>query len=352
MKKRLLLFVVLVTMMTPRGSAICGMPDCTESLPSVFRRVSPSVVSVSAISFDPFAISDRVGVSSGSGFIIDSAGLVLTNEHLVYEYRTITVTLPDRQILEAELVGRDSILDLAVLRIPAPAGGFSPVATLGDSKKTEVGEQVLAIGNPLGLEHSLTVGVVSAINRSFPSAPMGLRVPLIQTDAAINPGNSGGPLINRCGEVIGINTAMLVDAENVGFAVPIHIAKDVLPQLLEHGRVIRPWVGVAGQLIGKDLGKIINLPLVDGFLVETVEPGSPADQAGLKGGILPITVAGMELLLGGDIITAANDHPLGEPEDFTDFIDSLKVGDRVRFVFLRNGKTKEVEFSLPERPGD
>ncbi len=323
--------------------------DCTEPIPELFRRVSPSVVFISAVAIDPFRLTDRVSSSIGSGFIISKEGLVLTNSHVVFGRRAIAVTLDDGRTTKAELMGADPILDLAALRVPVPPKGL-PTATLGDSDGIRVGEEAVAIGNPLGLEQTLTRGVISGINRILPVSPMSLTLPLIQTDAAINPGNSGGPLLNRCGEVIGINTSVLAGAENIGFAVPINIAKRVLPNLVKEGRVIRPWLGVSGKLISKELGTIFNFPLADGFLVETVEPGSPAQRVGVRGGELPIKIAGEEFLFGGDIITSANGQFLSDPEKFFTFVRSLKVGDKVRLVIFREGKTLKVEFVLPERP--
>jgi S1-C subfamily serine protease len=252
-------------------------------------------------------------------------------------------------MVRAELAGVDPILDLALLRIPVPAKGLS-AATLGDSEKMEIGEEVMAIGNPFGLEQTLTVGVISGINRTLPTAPMSLRLPLIQTDAAINPGNSGGPLVDRCGEVIGINTAMLGFAENIGFAVPINVAKQVLPQLQEKGRVIRPWLGVGGKFVQEELGKIINLPFTDGFMVETVEPESPAERAGLNEGDLPVTIGGTEFLFGGDIIIAVNGRSFTGPEDLARLVSSLQVGDIVRLTLFERGETREIELRLTERP--
>jgi S1-C subfamily serine protease len=179
---------------------------------------------------------------------------------------------------------------------------------------------------------------------------MSLMLPLIQTDASIHQGNSGGPLLNRCGEVVGITSSILAEAQNIGFAIPINIAKQVIPELIERGRIIRPWLGVSGKLIKKEPLKIINIPLVDGFLVETIEPGSPAQQAGLQGGGLPITIAGMEFLLGGDIITDLNGQSLNDAEKFVELIRSLKVGDRIHLTLYREKKTRKVEFILPERP--
>jgi len=348
--KGFLTWIVIFVLVSAAGLANAKTrSDCTEPIPELFRRVSPSVVFISAVAIDPFRLTDRVSSSIGSGFIISKEGLVLTNSHVVFGRRAIAVTLDDGITAPAELLGVDPILDLAVLRIPSHPKGF-PTAALGDSDAARVGEEVLAIGNPLGLEQTLTRGLVSGINRILPVSPMSLTLPLIQTDAAINPGNSGGPLLNRCGEVIGINTATLVGVQNIGFAVPINIAKQVLPQLVKEGRVIRPWLGVSGKLIRKELGTIFNFPLADGFLVETVEPASPAQRVGVRGGELPIKIAGEEFLFGGDIITTANGQSLSDPEKFFTFVRSLKVGDKVRLVIFREGKTRKVEFVLPERP--
>jgi S1-C subfamily serine protease len=177
-----------------------------------------------------------------------------------------------------------------------------------------------------------------------------MTLPLIQTDAAINLGNSGGPLVNRCGEVIGINSSILMDAQNVGFAVPINIAKQVIPQLMQQGRVIRPWVGIHGRLVKKEDLAILNIPLVDGFLVETVEPGSPAERVGVHGGELPITIVGTEFLLGGDIITEINGQSMDNPEKLIKLVRSLKVGDRLNLTLYLAMKTRKLEFDLPERP--
>jgi serine protease Do len=324
-------------------------PACTESITELFKRVSPSVVFITASSIDPFKVTNRVRSVIGSGFMIDKDGLILTNSHVVFGRHIIIVTLDDGNKAIAKLLGADPILDLAVLRIPVPPEGL-PNAILGDSDAIQIGEDVLAIGNPLGLEQTLTRGIVSGVNRILPESPLSFSLPLIQTDAAINPGNSGGPLINRCGEVIGINTTILADAQNIGFAVPINIAKQVIPQLVQQGRVMRPWVGISGKFVKKEALSIINIPFVDGFLVETVEPGSPAEQAGVHGGELPITLGGTEILLGGDIITEINGQPLDDPEKLIKSIRSLKVGDKVNLTLYHEMKTRRVEFNLPERP--
>jgi serine protease Do len=349
MKRALISFVVLISVVTSGLPSATAGSKCDIPIPELFKRVSPSVVFISAVTIDPFRVTNRVGSSIGSGFITSTEGLVLTNSHVVFGSRALTVTLDDGSRAPAQLLGADPILDLAVLGTPSLPKGY-PIATLGDSDSIKVGEEVVAIGNPLGLEQTITRGIISGINRILPSSPMSMTVPLIQTDTAINPGNSGGPLLNRCGEVIGINTATLVGVENIGFAIPINLAKQVMPQLVKHGRVIRPWLGTAGKLVSKEMGGILNIPLADGFLVETVEPGSPAEKAGVRGGILPIRIAGEELLLGGDIITAANGQPLDDPEKYTKFVKSVRVGDKVRLALYREGKINMVEFRLVERP--
>jgi serine protease Do len=325
-----------------------GNSDCDEPMPELFQRVSPSVVSISALALDPFRISGRISTVAGSGFIIDDEGLVLTNSHVVFDRQAIIVTLDDGSKVEAKVLGADPIFDLAVLRIPVPLEGH-PMAALGDSDSVRIGEEVIAIGNPFGLEQTLTRGVVSGLNRILAGSPL-LTLPLIQTDASINPGNSGGPLMNRCGEVIGINTSILAEAQNIGFAIPINVAKTAIPELVEHGRLIRPWLGVSGKLVKKELMEIINLPLVDGFLIETVDPGSPAQQVGIHGGDLPLTIAGTEILLGGDIITEINGQAVDNAENLLKLIGSLKVGDKVRLTLFHKKETRSIELNLSERP--
>ncbi len=321
----------------------------TDSISDVFKEVSPSVVFIAATSIDPFKIINRVKTGIGSGFIISKDGLILTNSHVVFGSQHIVVTLDNGTKAIGKLIGADPILDLAVLKIPPPPEGL-PVISLGDSNAIQVGEQVMVIGNPLGLEQTLTLGIISGVNRILSESLLGERHPLIQTDAAISPGNSGGPLVNRYGEVIGITTSFLHDAQNIGFALPINIAKGVIPQLVEQGRVIRPWVGIHGKLVKKEALSIINIPFVDGFLIETVEPGSPAEREGVHGGELPIAIVGTEFLLGGDIITEINGQAMNDPEKFLKVVRSLKVGDKVNLSLYREMKTRNVEFTLPERP--
>ncbi len=323
---------------------------CAESIVDIYDRVSPAVVYVTATSINPFQLSNRVERVVGSGFIFDSSGLILTNSHVVFARQLLTVTLDDGTVLAAQLVGADPIFDVAVLRIPPPGDGRLPVAPPGDSDSLRVGEEVLAIGNPLGLNQTLTRGIVSAINRILPETPFSLLEPMIQTDAPINPGNSGGPLVNRCGEVIGINTAFMPEAQNIGFAIPINLVKAVVPSLVTQGRVIRPWVGFHGQLVAEPLRSLLRIPLVDGLLVEVIEPGSPAEHAGLRGGQLEIVIAGHAFLVGGDIVTRLNGQAVDSPEKLFQLMRGLKVGETIKLTVFRDGEYREVEYPLPERP--
>jgi S1-C subfamily serine protease len=213
-----------------------------------------------------------------------------------------------------------------------------------------VGENVIAIGNPFGLDQTVTRGIVSGVNRILPETPLSLSEPLIQTDTPINPGNSGGPLLNMCGEVIGMNTAIIPDAQNIGFAIPINLVKSVIPALIRDGRLIRPWIGFHGTVIGADLRKVLKLPLTDGLLIEVIEPGSPADAAGMRGGEIEFTLGSTSLLLGGDIVTAINGVPTTDPDKIAPVMRALSVGSVLKMSVFREGDTREVVYSLPERP--
>jgi S1-C subfamily serine protease len=324
-----------------------------EAAPVIYERVAPAVVSIHAVSINPYRLTERVRHSVGSGFIISlegADGVVLTNSHVAFGRHSLTVSLSDGTILPARLIGADPIFDIAVLRIPRTEQVAPAAVKLGDSDCIRVGEDVLALGSPLGLEQSLTRGIVSAINRVLPPISFTLREPLIQVDTPINPGNSGGPLLNLRGEVVGIATAIIPDAQNIGLAVPINLVKAVLPSLIAEGRLVRPWLGFHGQFIDRDLQKLLRIPLEIGFLIEVVEPGSPAEQADLRGGELELVIAGDEFLLGGDIITKLNDTSLTTPENLLAALAKLKLGSTVNLTIFRWGKYLNVQYTLPERP--
>jgi serine protease Do len=322
---------------------------CQDPIPQLYQRVSPAVVLITAMSINPYSTGDRMERQAGSGFLIDPAGLIVTNSHVVFGSQVVTVTLDDGTILPARVVGADPMFDVAVIRIPSPKGTL-PTAQLGDSEHLLVGEEVFAIGNPLGLEQTFTRGIVSAVNRILPGVSWALKEPMIQTDAAINRGSSGGPLVDRCGRVVGINTAIIPDAQSIGFAIPADVVRKILPDLIAKGRVVRPWLGVQGQLVPRALRELLRVPLTDGLLVEVVEPGSPAARLGLVGGDLDISVAGNPVLLGGDIITEINGTTVNKPEQVKQALESLVVGETVHLKLFRESETREVDVVLVERP--
>jgi serine protease Do len=324
--------------------------QCAIPVPTIFDRVSPSVVFIHATSINPYQTADRIEHVVGSGFIFDASGLILTNSHVAFNRQSLIVTLDDGVSVPAQLVGADPIFDLAVLRITPPRGGMLSVAKLGDSDLVRVGQESLAIGNPLGLDQTLTRGTVSAINRVLPPTFFAFQEPLIQVDTPINPGNSGGPLLNPCGEVVGITTAVVPDAQSIGFAIPINLAKSVIPSLLTNGRVIRPWLGFHGQFIESALQSVLRIPLARGLLIEVIEPGGPAEQAKLQGGSLEFNIAGRDFLIGGDIVTRVNGKRLTSVDRTREALQALEVGTTVSMSVFRDGKYIEVKYRLPERP--
>ncbi len=324
--------------------------SCSIPIPSIFDRVSPAVVYINAMSINPYQSSDRVEHIIGSGFIFDASGLILTNSHVAFARQMLSVTLDDGTTYPAQLVGADPIFDIAVLRIPKPDKVQLQTIPLGDSDHIHVGEDAIAIGNPLGLDQTLTRGIVSAINRIMPGPTFSLQEPLIQVDTPINPGNSGGPLLNRCGEAVGITTAIIPDASNIGFAVPINLVKATLPSLISQGHLVRPWLGFHGQFVDADLQKFLKIPLDVGFLVEVVEPDSPAAMSGMQGGSVELTLASVDMLVGGDIITKMNGTTLSSPEQIISVLDNLKVGASLDMTVFRDGKYLDIDYVLPERP--
>jgi len=335
------------------GSSVAtGADECRLDAEEVFERGGPSTVQIVALNTDPFTTIERAQWAQGSGIVVDADGLVLTNSHVVHSSPEIVVWLdePTRR-RNATIVGDDPITDLALIRVFGGIPGAVP-AKFRESGSPRIGETVFAIGNALGLGKTISHGIVSGTERQISQRPLRRYLTLIQTDAAINPGNSGGPLFDACARVLGVNTfgASAIDIENVGFAVPETIISDVMEKLREHGKVPRPWHGINGQLVDPFLTMFFNFPLHPGFLVETIEPGSPAEKAGLKAGTLPVNIGSREFLLGGDILLSVNDIPL-ESEDAIDrAIDSLEIGAEVKLSYWRDGSTHEIRLILPERP--
>jgi len=322
-----------------------GAQPCTESLAVLFERVSPAVVTVQTTKINKVRPQQRFETVVGSGVIVDRDGHILTNAHVVDGAATLTVTLDSGTKVPARIIGLDTVLDLALIR--AESAGPLPVARLGDSSTIKVGDEVVAIGNPIGLDQTMTRGIVSGLNRVLPGVS---DEAMIQTDAPINPGNSGGPLVDRCGQVIGINTLISEEAQSIGFAVPINAARGVLRELRDSGRVLRPWLGMQGREVDAALGAVVRTPITPGYLVEVVYDGSPADQAGVRGGNLAVVVQGEEYLLGGDILTAIQGAPVRTHKDYVARVRTLKPGQRVRITLVRDGHHREVTLTVGERP--
>ena len=334
--------VILALLALP--SAAAAQP-CTESLTALFDRVSPAVVSIQAMKINKIKPQRPFETIVGSGLIIDRGGEVLTNAHVVDGAASMSVTLDSGAKVGARVLGIDPVLDVALLRVDTSAG--LPVVQLGDSSTVKVGDEVVAIGNPLGLDQTMTKGIVSGLNRTLPGIS---DEPMIQTDAPINPGNSGGPLVDRCGRVIGINTLISEDAQSIGFAIPINAARGVLRDLREAGRVVRPWLGIQGRAIDTKLGDVVRMPITPGYLVEIVYDGSPAEAAGVRGGTLAVVVQGEEYLLGGDIVTAIQGTPVRTHQDYVSKVKTLKPGQRVKVTLMREGHSRDVTLTVGERP--
>jgi S1-C subfamily serine protease len=333
-----------------RNQLISKVQRCTQSIPEIFARASPAVVSIFGISINPYRTTGRVERDIGTGFVIDSSGLILSNSHVVFGRQSLLVTFADGTSMPAKLVGADPIFDVALLRVSGPADHKFAAIPLGDSDRVNVGGEAIAIGNPLGLTETVTRGIVSATNRVIPATSFGQQEPLIQTDAPINPGNSGGPLINQCGEVVGITTAILPDARSIGFAIPINMVKALMPSLVSNGRVIRPWLGFHGQLVDETVQQLVRLPLTQGFMVESVDPDSPAEKAGLKGGILDVQIAGQEFLMGGDIITKINGVAISDSEELIEILRGISVGTNINLSIFRAGEERTIRYEVAERP--
>jgi putative serine protease PepD len=335
-------FALLATLVFATAA---GAEPCAEPLATVFEHVSPAVVSIQAMKINKAKPQRRFETIVGSGVIIDKDGQILTNAHVVDGAASLTVTLDSGNKTAARILGLDPVLDIALLRVENAA--VLPAARLGDSSAVKVGDEVVAIGNPIGLDQTMTRGIVSGLNRLLPGVS---DEPMIQTDAPINPGNSGGPLVDRCGGVVGINTLISEDAQSIGFAVPINAAKAILRDLREFGRVVRPWLGMQGRAVDNKLGGVVRLPVTPGYLIEVVYDGSPADRAGVRGGNLSVVVQGEEYLLGGDILTMISGTPIRTHSDYIARVKTLRVGQRVKLTVVREGQPRELVLTVSERP--
>jgi S1-C subfamily serine protease len=312
----------------------------------------------SASPFNPFGEGESGGggIATGSGFLIDDEGHIITNNHVVEGATKVQVKLGSSDTShEAEVVGTDPATDVALLKVDVPADQLHPLA-LGNSAQVQVGEPVVAIGNPFGLDRTVTAGIVSALQRQI-QAPNGFSIShVIQTDAAINPGNSGGPLIDAEGKVIGINSQIQTGGGSegnvgIGFAVPINTAREVVEQIEEHGEVKHAYIGISGGSITPSLAKALKLPVEAGVLVNEVVKDSPADEAGIEGGDTNATIEGAKVTLGGDIITEVDGKPVDSMEEVVDKVNSAQPGDEMELMVLSgDDEAEQVTVTLGVRP--
>lgn len=316
------------------------VPVGEDLIANAAERVSKSTVNIASVKMvqdQLFRIFPVEGV--GSGVIIDQNGYILTNNHVIDDAKRLKVTLTDGRMLNGKVIGKDEITDLAVVKaegISTDESDVLPYAHLGNSDDLKIGQVVIAIGNPFGLTGgpTVTAGIISSLNRNIQFENGMLE--LIQTDAAINPGNSGGPLVNTKGEVIAINTAKMPYAHGIGFAVPINIAKSIMNELIQNGRVTnRPWIGIASIKITKQLAHYYQLPVVDGVLIAQVEPYSPADDAGLRK---------------GDIIEEIDSNRINDPSQVSSQVRKKHVLDQILMVVNRYGRRFDVPLQLQARP--
>lgn len=323
---------------------------------AIYERDAPGVVFVRsrpvAVAADsPFGERQPQSGASGTGFVLDSEGHILTNQHVVGEASTVQVEFSDTRTVTAKVLGEDPTNDLALLRVDPASADLRPL-TLGDSTTARVGDPVVAIGNPFGLERTLTTGVVSALERQL-TAPNGFTIQnVIQTDAPINPGSSGGPLIDASGRVIGITSQIASTGGSnagIGFAVPIDTATKLLPELKRTGSVAHAYLGITVTTIDASLDGV-QPQLHRGVLVQAVIKRSPAARAGVRGGTVESQVGGNRIQLGGDVITSINGRTLKTAEELTAALAKYRPGDRIRLGILRGGEAMQLEVTLARAP--
>jgi putative serine protease PepD len=328
----------------------------------IYKRDAPGVVQVTTTTKvklpqtdwfgNPYGIPDtEVQRSLGSGFVIDKAGYIVTNYHVVGSAQSVHVSFSNSDSMRAEIIGKDPATDVALLKVQASARALKPL-TLGDSDKVHVGDQVAAIGNPLGYDRSITLGIVSALHRQLTS-PQGTPIDrVIQTDAALNHGNSGGPLLNAGGQVVGVSSAISTGDSGaqgnigIGFAIPINTVRDVVAELQAQGHVDHPYLGVVTRPVTKSMARIFNLPVDRGLLVESVAPGSGAERAGLHGGSDQVVVEGESYQLGGDVISKADGMVVTTTEGLREIISAHKPGQSVSIEFFRGTDQRTADVKL------
>ncbi|MCW2960602.1 MAG: hypothetical protein JWM90_989 [Thermoleophilia bacterium] len=346
------------------GSALTPAADenGSQTPRSIYKNVSPAVVHIDARivqetdSLFGFGQQEEESTGTGSGFVIDDEGHIVTNAHVVEDAKELRVSFGSDITVKATLVGADPSTDIAVLKIDPDAKALkNAVKTVpfGNSEAVQVGDPVLAIGNPFSLDRTLTTGVVSALQREIPSLNGYEIRDVIQTDAAVNPGNSGGPLLNTRGEVIGINSQIQSKTgvfAGIAFAVPSNKAKSVAEQLIKSGSVKHAWLGISGQDLTPEIADALNLSVKEGVIVGEVSKDSPAAKAGLEGGSRDMLIEGTGIRPGGDVITKFNGVKVTGMRQIAEAVDKLEPGDDVEIEYIQDGKRETAKFELGTRP--
>jgi S1-C subfamily serine protease len=322
------------------------------SVQDIYRQASPAVVQITAVAGQDGA--SPTGQALGSGFVLDRAGHIVTNHHVVDGAEQIRVSFSNEDTVEASLVGTDPATDIALLKVDLPEGSLTPLA-LADSDALVVGDPVVAIGNPFGLERTATAGIVSALQRAVTSPSGAVIDHVIQTDAPINHGNSGGPLLDSRGRVIGVNSQIETGGTGdgnvgIGFAVPSNTVRSVVAQLRADGKVERAFLGVAARPIEPELAREFSLPVDRGLIVESVTDGSGASKAGLEAGDQDVVVEGQSYKLGGDVIVAAAGKPVQSIADLRDVVTARKPGEQIELEIYRDGTKRTLTVTLGSQP--
>jgi S1-C subfamily serine protease len=345
------------TVVTETAASEATQPTTTKpprwmSVGEIYEHAAPGVVQIASTS----NVGGLGGNDSalGSGFVVDKEGHIVTNYHVIEGASQIRVSFSNRDTVVARLVGTDATTDLAVLQVEASPNALTPLP-LGNSDKVLVGDPVVAIGNPFGLDRTATAGIVSALQREITAPDNRFAIDhVIQTDAPINRGNSGGPLINTRGQVIGVNTQIETGGAagnvGIGFAVPSNTVKDVVAQLLQTGTVDHAYLGVRGNEINADLARNYNLPVRAGILVAEVVPRTGAEEAGLRAGDTEVVFAGLTYVLGGDIIVAIDETSVVTTQELRDVVAAREPGDEVELTIYRDGTRSSVTIALGRRP--
>ena len=326
-----------------------------HTINEIYRAAAPGVVHITATgqTTDAFG-GTQVQQAVGSGFVIDKAGHIVTNYHVVEGAASVEVSFSNNESMKAKVVGKDPATDIAVLKVDTPSRALRPL-TLGDSSAVRVGDQVIAIGNPLGYDRSVTSGIVSAVQRSI-TAPNQVSTigHVIQTDAALNHGNSGGPLLNANGEVVGVNAQIAPSSSNanigIGFAIPIDTVKQITSTLIDHGKVEHAFLGIEAKAIDSQIAQIFHLPSDHGLMLARVLKGTGAAEAGLKAGTTEVVVEGESWPAGGDLIVKADGRTMNSIDNLRDVIADKKPGSSLKLELYRSGKKMTVTVKLGRQP--